>query len=81
MVGGRRLCWQLPLLPEWNRTKEGGGMELGSGPLMECTLQPMEYIATTREKCLLKKVSANLKAVQQKCPLSHGKGRHRNEAE
>ena len=53
MVGGGRLCWQLPLLPEWNRTKEGGGMELGSGPLMECTLQPIQDIPLTKEKCLL----------------------------
>ena len=56
MVGGRRLCWQLPLLPEWNRTKEGGGMELGSGPLMECTLQPIQDIALTKEECFQEKV-------------------------
>ena len=60
MVGGRRLCWQLLLLPEWNRTKEGGGMELGSGPLMECTLQPLQHCSDQRN-LLLERCSTNVK--------------------
>ena len=57
MVGGADCVGNHLPLPEWAGQRRGRGMELGSGPLMECTLQPIHY-NSGRRKVVAKKCAS-----------------------